>query len=114
MGVYRRKKKGRLGKIWWITYMVTGHQRRESSQSTNKRVAQNLLAIRKAKVLEGQLQLPASRPPKFEDSEIFAKPSAENRRVGAHNRPVWPSAQSAAAMQIAFAESDNVPPCVNP
>jgi integrase len=68
MGLHRR------GRIWWISYMVAGRQRRESSHSTNKRVAQNLLAIRQAQVLEGRLQLPRSKPPHFEEwSEQFLR-----------------------------------------
>jgi integrase len=72
MGVYRREDKlrngkTRKGKIWWICYVVAGRQVRESSHSTNKRVARNLLAIRQAQVLEGRMQLPKSKPPKFEE-----------------------------------------------
>jgi integrase len=47
--------------------MVAGRQHRESSHSSNKRIAKNLLAIRQAQVLEGRLQLPRSKPPRFED-----------------------------------------------
>ena len=61
MGLYRR------GKTWWIAYTVAGRQHRESTHTTNKRVAKNLLAIRQAQVLEGRLQLPASKPPRFEE-----------------------------------------------
>src|SRR4051812_48148775 len=72
MGVYRRKEKWPDGKVhrsnvYWVSYVVAGRQKRESSHSTNKRDAQNLLNIRKAQVLEGRLQLPASKPPKFKE-----------------------------------------------
>jgi integrase len=80
MGLYKRierDKKGKVisrGKVWWISYVVAGRQKRESSHSTNKRVAKNVLALRQAQVLEGRLQLPASKPPKFEDwSEKFLR-----------------------------------------
>jgi len=65
-----RDKNGKVvstNKVWWISYSVAGRQKRESSFSTNKRVAQNLLAMRQGQVLEGRLQLPKSRPPKFEE-----------------------------------------------
>src|SRR5580704_6852692 len=73
MGVFKRidrDKNGNVvstGKVWWISYSVAGRQKRESSFSTNKRVALNLLAMRQGQVLEGRLQLPKSRPPKFEE-----------------------------------------------
>ena len=63
MGVYRRAN----SKNWQISYVVAGRQVRESSHSTNKRVAKNLLALRQAQVLEGRLQLPKSKPPRFEE-----------------------------------------------
>ena len=73
MGLFKRIDRDNTGKVvstgkvWWISYSIAGRQKRESSFSTNKRVAQNLLALRQAQVLEGRLQLPKSRPPKFED-----------------------------------------------
>jgi integrase len=76
MGVYQR------GKSWWIAYTVAGRQHRESTHTTNKRVAKNILSIRQAQVLEGRLQLPASRPPRFEEwAEQFLQtvPQASTR-----------------------------------
>jgi integrase len=73
MGLFKRIDRDKTGKVvstgtvWWISYSVAGRQKRESSFSTNKRVAEKLLALRQAQVLEGRLQLPKSRPPKFED-----------------------------------------------
>jgi integrase len=73
MGIFKRVDRDNTGKVvstgkvWWISYSVAGRQKRESSFSTNKRVALNLLALRQGQVLEGRLQLPKSRPPKFED-----------------------------------------------
>jgi integrase len=76
MGLFRRPD----SKVWWISYMVAGRQRRESSHSMNKRVAKNLLAIRQAQVLEGRLQLPKSKPPRFEDwSEQFLREEAPHQ-----------------------------------
>jgi integrase len=59
-GIYQR------GKTWWITYCVGGRQRFESSFSTKKRDAQELLDIRKGAVREGRLKLPRSNAPRFD------------------------------------------------
>ena len=62
MGLYRR------GKIWWLTFAdIDGRQRRESSMSSNKRVAAQVLEIRKSDVREGRLGLPRSRTPKLRE-----------------------------------------------
>src|SRR5689334_7608355 len=45
--------------------MSGGRQIRESSQSTNKRMAEKLLAIRKVEVIEGRWNLPRSNSPRF-------------------------------------------------
>jgi integrase len=60
-GIYQR------GKTWWITYCVGGHQRFESSLSTKKRDAQELLDIRKGAAREGRLKLPKSNAPRFDE-----------------------------------------------
>jgi hypothetical protein len=51
MGIYLR------GKTWWISYFVGGHQRFESTRSTKKRDARQLLDIRKGAAREGRLRL---------------------------------------------------------
>ncbi len=61
MGIYQR------GKTWWITYFVGGRQRFESSRSTKKRDAQQLLDIRKGSAREGRLRLTRSNAPRFGD-----------------------------------------------
>jgi integrase len=72
MGVYRRSNGGHKSNVWWMSYMEGGRQVRESSGSTNKRVAEKLLAKRKAEVLEGRLSLPRSHSPRLEEwSEQF-------------------------------------------
>jgi integrase len=64
--VYRR------GKIWWMAYMVDGRQRCESSGTTNKRVAQKILNMRLAEIIEGRFRLPKTNPPELEQfSEEF-------------------------------------------
>jgi hypothetical protein len=55
----KRKSSGGLdrGKMWWISYFVGGRQRFESSRSTKKRDARELLDIRKGDAREGRLRL---------------------------------------------------------
>jgi integrase len=76
MGVYKR------GDIWWFDYMAGGKQIRESSHSTNKRTAQNLVARRKTEVLEGRLNLPKSNCPKLRQwaDHVIASVPHENTR----------------------------------
>lgn len=64
MGVYRRKYKGKKS-TWWISYVVGGRQKRESSGSKSKRVAEKILALRKTQALEGRLGLPKSHVPRL-------------------------------------------------
>lgn len=61
MGIYLR------GKTWWISYSVGGRQRFESSRSTKKSDARQLLGIRKGAVREGRLRLTKSNAPRFEE-----------------------------------------------
>ena len=61
MGIYLR------GKTWWISYFVAGRQRFESSRSTKKRDARQLLEIRKGAAREGRLRLTKSNAPRFDD-----------------------------------------------
>jgi integrase len=75
VGLYRRRESRSKGRIWWISYYFGGKQRRESSGSTNKRVAEKLLALRKAQVFEDRWSLPKSHTPKFAD---FAKQFLES------------------------------------
>ena len=56
----------RRGKIWWMAYVVDGRQRCESSGITNKRVAQKILNMRLAEIIEGRFRLPKTNPPKLE------------------------------------------------
>jgi integrase len=58
-GVYKR------GKVWWISYQSGGKQFRESSHSTNKVIAQKLLAKRQGEVIEARLGLPPSNAPRL-------------------------------------------------
>ncbi|MGA7908422.1 MAG: site-specific integrase [Candidatus Sulfotelmatobacter sp.] len=61
MGIYLR------GKTWWISYFVGGRQRFESSHSTKKRDARQLLDIRKGAAREGKLRLTKSNAPRFDE-----------------------------------------------
>jgi integrase len=66
MGVYRRKYKGKKS-TWWISYVVGGRQRRESSGFKKKKDAEDLLTVRKDEVLRGRLGLPKSHVPRLRD-----------------------------------------------
>jgi integrase len=65
MGLYRRRDSRSKHKVWWISYMKDGRQRRESSGTTNKTLAQNVLASRKAQVFEGRWSVPRSNTPRL-------------------------------------------------
>jgi integrase len=65
MGVYRRTDSRHKSKVWWMSYMTRGCQHRESTGSTNKKVAEKLLALRKTQVLEERWSLPRSRTPQL-------------------------------------------------
>ena len=55
-----------------MAYVVDGRQRCESSGTTNKRVAQKILNMRLAEIIEGRFRLPKTNPPKLEQfSEEF-------------------------------------------
>ena len=77
MGLYLRswrRKNGEMvkAKIWWMAYVVDGRQRCESSGTTNKRVAQKILNMRLAEIIEGRFRLPKTNPPRLEQfSEEF-------------------------------------------
>ena len=53
MGIYKR------GKVYWIDYYDPNRKRvQESSQSSRRRDAENLLSLRKSEILRGDLQTP--------------------------------------------------------
>jgi integrase len=72
-GVYRRTWKDKRGNthqsdVWWMAYMVGGKQHCESTHTSNKRVAQKILAIRRAEIAEGRFAgLLKSHPPTLKD-----------------------------------------------
>jgi integrase len=62
MGLYRR------GRVWWFTYMVDGHQKCESSGTSNKRLARKILDMRRAEIVEGRhINLVKSHAPGLKD-----------------------------------------------
>jgi integrase len=92
MGLYRRKWRNSDGKLitsppWWMAYMVGGKQHCESTHTTNKRVAQKILDIRRAEIAEGRFSsLLKSHPPmlkdylsKYFDSRMDLHPNTRTR-----------------------------------
>lgn len=61
MGLYRRRE----SKVWWMSYMKDGRQHRESSGSTNKKLAEKFLTLRTAQVFEERWSLPRSKSPRL-------------------------------------------------
>ena len=57
----------RRGRLWWMAYVVDGRQRCESTGTTNKRLAQKILNLRIAEIIEGRYRLPKSNPPKLRE-----------------------------------------------
>jgi len=53
------------GKNWTIGYTVDGEQRLEPTGTSNKRLAQKILDIRLAAIVEGRFRLPKSNPPQL-------------------------------------------------
>src|SRR5579862_1064054 len=54
----------RRSKIWWMAYMVDGHQHCESTRTSNKRLAEKILGIRRTEIIEGRFpRLLKSHPP---------------------------------------------------
>jgi integrase len=75
--IYRR------GKNWTIGYMVDGEQKIEATGTSNKRVAQKILDIRLAEIIEGRFRLPKSNPPKlkqFSDEFLDSIPHQNTRK----------------------------------
>jgi integrase len=65
MGLYRRSDSRSKHKVWWISYIKDGKQHRESTGSTNKKLAEKLLTLRTAQVFEERWSLPRSKSPRL-------------------------------------------------
>lgn len=62
MGLYLRNR------TWWMSYTVSGKQKLESTGTTNRRLAQKILDIRRAEIAEGRFSsLLKSHPPTLKD-----------------------------------------------
>jgi integrase len=68
MGLYKRQDSGCSARVWWISYFKGGRQYRESTGTTNKKLAEKLLALRKTQILEERWNLPRSRSPRLLDA----------------------------------------------
>ncbi len=58
--VYKR------GRVWWIAYCIGGKQYCESTHTSNRRLALQILALKQSEILRGKFHLPSANPPKFE------------------------------------------------
>ncbi len=73
MGLYRRRWKRKNGEVvtspqWWMAYVVNGKQHCESTFTGDKRVAQKILDIRRAEIVEGRFSsLLKSHSPTLKD-----------------------------------------------
>lgn len=67
MGLYRRRdyKDKAKSRVWWICYQAGGRQHRESTFTTNKKVAERIFSLRKARAVEERWNLPRSRSPRL-------------------------------------------------
>jgi hypothetical protein len=64
----------------WINYIRNGRQQRESTGSTNKKLAHKILISRKAQLLEERWSLPRSHSPRLGDSsKEFLKAKAHEK-----------------------------------
>jgi len=63
--IYRRSDTRHKKKVWWVSYMVGGRQHRESTGFTNKKMAERLLALRTAQILEERWNIPRSSTPRL-------------------------------------------------
>jgi hypothetical protein len=54
------------GKNWTIGYTVDGKQKLEATGTSNKRVAQSILNLRLAEIIEGRFRLPKTNAPRLE------------------------------------------------
>jgi len=55
----------RRGRVWWMAYVVDCKQRCESTRTSNKRLAQTILNLRLAEIIEGRFRLPKSNSPRL-------------------------------------------------
>lgn len=62
MGLYKRDNSN----VWWMAFTANGKHICVSTGCTNKRMAQKVLDLRRAEILEGRLRLPKSNPPKLD------------------------------------------------
>lgn len=61
MGLYKR------GNVWWMSLTINGKHLGLSTGCNSKRMAQKVLDLRRAEILEGRLRLPKSNAPKLNE-----------------------------------------------
>jgi integrase len=83
MSVFKR------GKVWWIDYMYEGRRVRESTNTSNKRRAEQLLAKRQTEILEDRFDIAATvRPVLFAEvaREYLEVYSQQNKKPATFQR----------------------------
>ncbi|NIO29884.1 MAG: hypothetical protein GTO29_15175 [Candidatus Latescibacteria bacterium] len=83
MGVYKR------GKYWWINYSFAGQCFRESTHTTSKKRAIQLLAKRQAAIFEERFGIRQIQPSPFfaEYADLYLKTySKSNKKPSSHRR----------------------------
>jgi hypothetical protein len=94
MGVYKLKKEGKPGKIWWINYTCDGQQVRESTGTPSKKRAEQILAKRQAEILEDRFDIRDTKQSplldKFvgteENAGVYLKHSKLNKKPQTYRR----------------------------
>lgn len=87
-GLYKR------GNVWWITYFDgLGHQRFESSKSSNKKDAERRLVDRRKEAHEGLLPAPPIKPLSLDELKgryLLREPSTRGGHEALSLRPLHP------------------------
>ncbi|MBX3341995.1 MAG: site-specific integrase [Nitrospira sp.] len=95
----RRGRIYRRGKIWWLQYSYLGQDRRESTKSTNRKVAEKLLTARMSAKDQGTLPEGTVTRLCFEDLAV----KVEQNYTKKHNRSLDRAQDAFKALAVKFA-----------
>ncbi len=100
MAVYRR------GKTWWFEFQFDGRKIQESSKCKNKNKAIDMMAIRKAGLIDGRMGLTrAKRPTKFESAVESFKAWSNDHLVQKHTSSICLTATHYSAISAASGQT---------